>query len=71
MLPHSPPLPLVIDYSNKYHDITAEREKGGILALEQRDRVRRVRLMHPIWDNSMKLIFPRTVASNREPGGRL
>jgi hypothetical protein len=86
MLAHSPPLPLLIDYSDKYHDITAEREKGAILALKQRDRVRRVRLdmpvtklqklivvideehpileyliiMHPIWDNSVELIFPGT-----------
>jgi hypothetical protein len=42
MLAHSPPLPLVIDYRSRV--ITAEDEEGIILALKQRDRVRRVRL---------------------------
>ena len=42
MLAHSPPLPLVIDYKSRA--ITAEDEEGIILALKQRDRVRRVRL---------------------------
>jgi len=41
MLAHSPPLPLVIDYY--FHHITAEDEEAIILALEQRDRVRRIR----------------------------
>jgi hypothetical protein len=41
MLAHSPPLPLVIDYNKT--DITAEDEEAIILALEQRDRVRRIR----------------------------
>jgi hypothetical protein len=51
MLAHSPPLPLVIDYSDIYHhDITAEDEEGAILALEQRDRVRRIRLRLPVID---------------------
>ena len=31
MLAHSPPLPLVIDYFDKYHDITAEDKEGLIL----------------------------------------
>ena len=45
MLANSPPLPLVIDYSfNEDCDITAEGEEGVILALNQYDRVRRVRL---------------------------
>src|ERR1700761_4506324 len=35
MLAHSPPLPLVIDYFDKYDDITAEDEGGMTLALEQ------------------------------------
>jgi hypothetical protein len=43
MLAHSPPLPLVIDYSDEDLDIAAEDEEGIILALKQRDRVRRVR----------------------------
>ena len=44
MLAHSPPLPLVIDYFEEHRVIAAEDEKGAILALEQRDRVRRIRL---------------------------
>ena len=43
MLAHSPPLPLVIDYNDEDLDIAAEDEEGIILALKQRDRVRRVR----------------------------
>ena len=31
MLAHSPPLPLVIDYFDEYHDITAEDKEGLIL----------------------------------------
>ena len=46
MLAHSPPLPLVIDYECR--DITAKDEKAIILALEQRDRVRRIRLNLPV-----------------------
>ena len=56
MLAHSPHLPLVIDYSDKIWDITAEEEKGTILALEQRDRVRRVRLQMAV-PNMQKLIM--------------
>jgi hypothetical protein len=44
MLAHSPPLPLVVDYFGEELDITPEDEEGIILALEQRDRLRRVRL---------------------------
>ena len=43
MLAHSPPLPLIIDYTSG-NDITAEDEEALFLALEQRDRVRRIRL---------------------------
>jgi hypothetical protein len=43
MLAHSPPLPLVIDY-NEHRNITEEVEEGIIVALGQRDRVRRIRL---------------------------
>jgi hypothetical protein len=53
MLAHSPPLPLVIDYSDKYWDISAEEEEGIIFALEKRDRVRRVRLQIPVPDMQM------------------
>jgi hypothetical protein len=42
MLAHSPPLPLVVDYNND--NITAEDEEAILLALEQRDRVHRIRL---------------------------
>ena len=60
MLAHSPPLPLVIDYDNddedKGCDVTAEDEDGIILALEQRDRVRRVRLEMPL-PNLRKVIM--------------
>ena len=48
LLAHSPPLPLVIDCFGEYHDITPEDEERTILALTQRDRVRRVRLRMPI-----------------------
>ena len=44
MLAHSPPLPLIIDYFSLKKDITTEDEEGIILALEKRDRIRRVRL---------------------------
>jgi hypothetical protein len=42
MLAHSPPLPLVVFYD--HDDVGAKDEEGLILALEQRDRVRRIRL---------------------------
>ncbi|KAN0109732.1 hypothetical protein V8E52_008979 [Russula decolorans] len=48
MLDHSPPLPLIIDCSEEDYDITAEDEEGIILSLEQRDRVRRIRLRLPV-----------------------
>jgi hypothetical protein len=44
MLTHSPPLPLVIDYIQEYHGISTEDEQRAILALKQRDRVRRISL---------------------------
>ena len=44
MLAHSPPLPLIIDYSFRSEDLDTEDEEGAILALKQRDRVHRVRL---------------------------
>jgi hypothetical protein len=54
MLAHSPPLPLVIDYLDQHH-VTAKDEKRTILALNQRDRVRRIRLLMPV-PNLQKLI---------------
>jgi hypothetical protein len=47
MLAHSPPLPLIIDYSY-FKDPNREDEEGAILALKQRDRVHRVRLGMPV-----------------------
>ncbi|KAI0276391.1 hypothetical protein BGY98DRAFT_707377 [Russula aff. rugulosa BPL654] len=46
MLAHSPPLPLVIDYHE--FNITGEDEEAIILALAQRDRVRRIRFKLPV-----------------------
>ena len=48
MLAHSPPVPLVIDHFDTYQDLTSEDEAGIILALQHRDRVRRIRLLKPI-----------------------
>jgi hypothetical protein len=49
MLAYSPPaIPLIIDhFDNRYQDLTAEDEKGILLALQHRDRVRRIRLLKP------------------------
>ena len=46
MLAHSPPLPLIIDYYKR--DITAEDGEAVVLALEQRDRVCRIRFIIPV-----------------------
>lgn len=48
MLVHSPRIPLIIDYIDKGHDVTAEDKEGIVLALQQRDRVRRIRLELPV-----------------------
>ena len=45
MLAHSPPFPLIIDSPDQNDDTTAEDEEGTILALQHRDRVRRIRLV--------------------------
>jgi hypothetical protein len=55
MLAHSPPFPLVIDFFQR--DITAEDEEGIVLALEQRDRIRRIRLEIPILDLQKLILF--------------
>ena len=47
MLTHSPPLPLTVDYTSE-DIITAEDEEGILLALEQRHRVRHLRLGLPV-----------------------
>ena len=46
MLVHSPRLPLTVDYRSEY-GITAEDEKGLLLALKQHDRLRHLRLVFP------------------------
>ncbi|KAI9510340.1 hypothetical protein F5148DRAFT_1337111 [Russula earlei] len=48
MLAHSPRLPLVIDHVSKDRRILAEDEERILLALQYRDRVRRIRLLMPI-----------------------
>ena len=48
MLEHSPSLPLIIDHADEGREITAEDEKGIMLALQYRSRVRRIRLWMPI-----------------------
>ena len=57
MLAHSPPLPLAIDFFHTHRDITTEDEKEIFLALERRDRVRRVRLLIPPRDMMWNLIW--------------
>jgi len=47
MLAHSPPLPLTVDYRGS-NGISAEDEEGLMVALEQRDRVRHLRLSLPV-----------------------
>ena len=54
MLAHSPPLPLIIDYVE--WEITAKDEEGIILALAQRNRVRRIRFRMRV-PNLQKLIM--------------
>ena len=48
MLLHSPPIPLIIDHFDEYQDLSAEDQEGVILALQHRDRVRRIRLVNPV-----------------------
>jgi hypothetical protein len=55
MLAHSPPLPLIIDYSNQ--DVLAkEDEEGIVLSLQHRERVHRIRLDVPA-SNLQRLIL--------------
>ena len=49
ILAHSPSLPLTIDYIGII-GITAEDEEGTLLTLEQRHRVRHLRLVFPVQD---------------------
>ena len=55
MLAHSSHLPIVLDYIDQNHDITAEDEGGVMLALQQRHRVRHIRLLMP-GSNLQKLV---------------
>jgi hypothetical protein len=57
MLAHSPPLPLIIDLVDRFHDDDAEdeKEKRVIFAFRRRDRVRRIRLVMPV-SNLQKFI---------------
>jgi hypothetical protein len=57
MLAHAPPLPLIIDHIHPQadDDVSAEDEEGVLLALQHRDRVRRIRLRMPT-SNLQKLI---------------
>jgi hypothetical protein len=49
MLAHSPPLPLIVNHFGlDGHNITVEVEEGILLALQHRDRVRRIRLDMPV-----------------------
>jgi hypothetical protein len=47
MLAHSPPLPLSILYNNEDREMSTEDEEGALLALNHRDRVRRICLELP------------------------
>ena len=55
MLVHSPPLPITIFYNDRFREMTTEDEDGILLAILQRDRVRRMALKMPA-SNVQKLI---------------
>ena len=55
MLAHSPPLPLTVDYIGE-DGVTSEDEEGIMLALEQRHRVRHLRLNFPV-RNLLKFVM--------------
>jgi hypothetical protein len=63
MLSHSPPLPLVINYLERDRERTIEDENGIILALQHRDRVRRIGLVAP----PTNLLRPLTAMAGRFP----
>ena len=49
MLAHSPPVPINIDHiDDEYGVLSPEDEEGIILALQRRDRVRRIRIRKPV-----------------------
>ena len=55
MLAHSPPLSLTVDYIG-IMGITGDDEEGMLLALEQRHRVRHIRLVFPV-ENLRELVM--------------
>ena len=57
MLAHSPSFPLLVGYFMKNRQLTTEDEEGIILALKQRDRVRRVRLHNAATINHWQKLF--------------
>jgi hypothetical protein len=48
MLAHSPTLPLIIGYEDENHDLTAKDKRGIMLALQHRNRVRRIYFRMPV-----------------------
>ena len=48
ILAHSPPLPLSIGHDEQNHGLTAKHEEGILIALQYRDRVRRIHLRIPV-----------------------
>ena len=56
MIANSPPLPIIINHIRGNDSLTAEDEAGIMLALQHRDRVRRIRLRMPLL-NLQKLVL--------------
>jgi len=56
MLARSPPLPIIIDHLVFDDDIPSEDERAILLALQHRDRVRRIRLLVPDLDSQDLII---------------
>ena len=48
MLANSTPIPLIINHADQFYSIAEGDEQGIMLALQHRDRVRRIRLRNPI-----------------------
>jgi hypothetical protein len=63
MLAHSPPLPLIINYLDPNRDASVEDEEAILLALQDRDRVRRIGLVMP----ATKLLKPITAMDGQFP----
>ena len=61
MLAHSPPLPLIIDHLDQGHEVSPKYEEWMLLALQQQDRVRGIRIVMPIQD-----ILKLTVTMDKE-----